>query len=273
MTFENSPAQNLLRSAVSETAFARAETSAAKTSLQDAKQRQKIAQEFSSFLYLEVLKAMRAASVQHDDADGEALPRDLYSSMMDAEVARLAAQRDASGFVKAVEKSLESVSVTAKPAVENKKTIAEPSATDGNLAPLPQAPVSGVISSPFGLRADPFTGTAKFHHGVDIAAPAGSPVKAAASGRVIFSGVAAGYGNLVEIDHGAGIVTRYGHNAANLVSVGDKIAAGQSVALVGQTGRATGDHLHFEVRHDGKAVSPELFLGAAMKGMRLRSRA
>jgi murein DD-endopeptidase MepM/ murein hydrolase activator NlpD len=90
---------------------------------------------------------------------------------------------------------------------------------------------------------------------------------------VVFSGFVAGYGNLVEVDHGGGWATRYGHNSANLVAVGDKIAGGQPIALVGQTGRATGDHLHFEVRRDGKAVSPELFLGAEMKGTRLRSRA
>jgi murein DD-endopeptidase MepM/ murein hydrolase activator NlpD len=273
MAIENSSVANLVRSSLAETAFKRAENAAAQASAGDAKQRQKIAQEFSSFLYLEVLKAMRAATAQDDASAGEPLSRDLYSSMMDAEVARLAAQRDRSGFAKAVERSLERASVTAKPVGEFKSSNPSLPGADNIFEPRSQAPVTGVISSPFGLRADPFTGAGKIHYGVDIAAPAGSPVKAAAPGRVVFSGFVAGYGNMVEIDHGSGWATRYGHNSANQVAAGDKVAAGQQIGLVGQTGRATGDHLHFEVRRDGKAVSPALFLGAQAKGSRLRSRA
>jgi murein DD-endopeptidase MepM/ murein hydrolase activator NlpD len=273
MAIENSSVENFVRSSLVETAFKRAENAAAQASAGDAKQRQKIAQEFSSFLYLEVLKAMRAATAQDDASAGEPLSRDLYSSMMDAEVARLAAQRDRSGFAKAVERSLERVSVTPRPAREFKDSNQSLPAANNTLEPRTQAPATGVISSPFGLRADPLTGISKFYHGVDIAAPAGSPVQAAAAGRVMFSGFVAGYGNIVEIDHGSGWATRYGHNSANLVAAGDKVAAGQQIGLVGQTGRATGDHLHFEVRRDGKAVSPALFLGAEVKGTRLRSRA
>ena len=273
MAIEYSPAQAFVRSSLAETAFKRAEHAAAQASAGDAKQRQKIAQEFSTFLYLDVLKAMRAACAQDDASAGDSLSRDLYSSMMDTEVARLAAQRDRSGFAKAVERSLERGSVTEKPAGEFKSSIPSPPAADKIFEPRSQAPVTGVISSAFGLRADPFTGEGKIHHGVDIAAPAGSPVKAAAPGRVIFSGFVAGYGNMVEIDHGGGWATRYGHNSANLVAAGDKVAVGQQIGLVGQTGRATGDHLHFEVQRDGKAVSPALFLGAEAKGSRLRSRA
>jgi murein DD-endopeptidase MepM/ murein hydrolase activator NlpD len=272
MAIENRPTEAFVRSSLAETAFKRAENAAAQASAGDAKQRRKIAQEFSSFLYLEVLKAMRAATAQDDASVGDPLSRDLYSSMMDAEVARLAAQRDASGFVQAVEKSLERASVTAKPVGEFKNTNPSPPPVDKIIEPRSQAPVTGVISSTFGLRADPFTGAGKIHYGVDIAAPAGSPVNAAAPGRVIFSGFVAGYGNMVEIDHGSGWATRYGHNSANLVAAGDKVGAGQPIGLVGQSGRATGDHLHFEVRRDGKAVNPALFLGAKAKGSRLSSR-
>jgi murein DD-endopeptidase MepM/ murein hydrolase activator NlpD len=123
------------------------------------------------------------------------------------------------------------------------------------------------------MRADPLTGGNKFHQGIDIAAPGGAPVAAAAPGRVVFSGWSAGYGNMVEVDHGRGWVTRYGHNAANFVAAGDTVAAGQQIASVGQTGRATGDHLHFEVRRDGKAVSPTIFLGGELKGSKLSSKA
>ncbi len=273
MEIDNRAVENLLKSSLSEAAFQKAATAATQGSADDAKQRQKIAREFSSFLYLEVLKAMRAASLNDDASEGEPLSRDLYTSMMDAEVARLAAQRDASGFAKAVERSLERGSVTAKPAPEVNAVPPTPP-TPNEVLPLSrQAPVSGVISSAFGWRADPLTGADKLHQGVDIAAPAGSPVQAAAAGRVVFSGLVDGYGNLVEIDHGGGWVTRYGHNSANLVAAGEQVAAGQKIALVGQTGRATGDHLHFEVRRDGKAVSPALFLGAEVKGSRLSSKA
>ena len=273
MEIDNRAVENLVKSSLSESAFKRAANAVTQGSASDAKQRQKIAQEFSSFLYLEVLKAMRAATQQDDPSGGEPLSRDLYTSMMDAEVARLAAQRDSSGFAKAVERALERGGVSAKPVPEINDAPPALPAPDKILPLSPQTPLSGVISSPFGWRADPFTGGGKIHHGVDIAAPAGSPVQAAAAGRVVFSGSVTGYGNMVEIDHGGGWVTRYGHNAANLVAAGDTVAAGQKIALVGQTGRATGDHLHFELRRDGKAVSPAPFLGAEVKGVRLSSRA
>lgn len=229
----------------------------------DALQRQKAAQEFASFLYLEVLKAMRAALPQDGLLEGESLSRDIYTSMMDAEIARLMARRDATGFTSKVIKSLDKIAPTG-PA-----NITSPEGTQDEI----HVPVHGVVSSPFGLRPDPFNGEARFHDGVDIAAPSGTSVKAAAAGKVIFSGQAGGYGNLVEVDHGNGLITRYGHNAANLVSLGDEIAAGQPIALVGSTGRSTGAHLHFEVRRAGKPVNPEALLGGVAKGSKLRSMA
>jgi murein DD-endopeptidase MepM/ murein hydrolase activator NlpD len=128
-----------------------------------------------------------------------------------------------------------------------------------------------VVSSNFGVRQHPISGGKHFHGGIDIAAPAGSEIKAAGSGKVIFSGMAQGYGNLVEIDHGDGRVSRYGHNAANLVAVGDAVEAGQAIALVGSTGRATGSHVHFEVRQGGKPVDPSMMIGATAKGTRISS--
>jgi murein DD-endopeptidase MepM/ murein hydrolase activator NlpD len=132
-------------------------------------------------------------------------------------------------------------------------------------------PNSGTVSSVFGFRKDPFSGHKRFHNGVDIAAPMGTPVKAAGPGTVIFSGRTAGYGNLVEVDHGDGLVTRYGHNAQNLVAVGDRIEPGQAIALVGSTGRTTGSHVHFEVRRAGKTINPETLLGELAKGSKIRS--
>jgi murein DD-endopeptidase MepM/ murein hydrolase activator NlpD len=270
---ETSSFENFAKSSLSESLFKRAENAAAQPSAGDANQRRKIAQEFTSFLYLEVLKAMRAATAQDGAAEGDSLSRDMYTAMMDAEVARLAAQRDSTGFSQAVEKSLERAIVSPNPAGGAKTSAALPSAESRHDPVSLQAPASGVISSGFGTRADPLTGSNMFHRGVDIAAPAGAPISAAANGRVVFSGWAAGYGNLVEIDHGDGWVTRYGHNSTNLVAAGDIVAAGQQIASVGQTGRATGDHLHFEVRHDGKPISPKVFLGADSKGAKLNAKA
>jgi murein DD-endopeptidase MepM/ murein hydrolase activator NlpD len=115
---------------------------------------------------------------------------------------------------------------------------------------------AGYISSHFGNRTDPFTGRAAFHKGVDFAGREGAEVVAVASGVVIWSGDRYGYGQMVEINHGNGYVTRYAHNAENLVAVGDTVKRGETVAVMGSTGRATGPNLHFEVLHNGRVVNP-----------------
>jgi len=119
---------------------------------------------------------------------------------------------------------------------------------------------SGYISSNFGSRTDPFTGRRAFHKGIDFAGRAGADVVAVASGVVIWSGPRYGYGQLVEINHGSGYVTRYAHNADNLVAVGDTVKRGQVIAQMGKTGRATGPNLHFEVLHNGQAVNPLTYI-------------
>jgi len=120
--------------------------------------------------------------------------------------------------------------------------------------------MAGYISSRFGNRNDPFTGRRAFHKGVDFAGRAGSDVVAVASGVVIWSGGRYGYGELVEVNHGNGYVTRYAHNADNLVIVGDTVKRGQVIARMGDTGRATGPNLHFEVLHNGSAVDPLTYI-------------
>lgn len=120
---------------------------------------------------------------------------------------------------------------------------------------------AGFISSHFGERQDPFTGHQAFHRGVDFAGSAGSEVVAVAAGVVTWAGERAGYGNMVEISHGDGYVTRYGHNLRNLVTVGQTVTRGQPVALMGSTGRSTGPHVHFEVLRNGKQVNPASFVG------------
>jgi murein DD-endopeptidase MepM/ murein hydrolase activator NlpD len=115
---------------------------------------------------------------------------------------------------------------------------------------------SGYLSSYFGHRTDPFTGKTANHRGVDFAGKTGSDVLAVAGGVVTYSGPRYGYGNMVEINHGNGYVTRYAHNDKNLVVPGDQIQPGQVIALMGATGRATGPNLHFEVWHRGRPVDP-----------------
>jgi len=121
-------------------------------------------------------------------------------------------------------------------------------------------PTRGWVTSSFGFRKSPFTGLREKHEGWDIAARSGAPVRATADGVVVVEGREYGYGNLVEIDHGYGIVTRYGHNSKHLVEVGDRVKRGQVVSLVGNTGRSTGPHLHYEILLNGVPVSPKNYI-------------
>ncbi len=120
-------------------------------------------------------------------------------------------------------------------------------------------PVNGIISSKYGIRFDPFTKKIKFHKGIDIAAPIGSPVKSVVDGKVIFSGWIKGYGKVVIIKHN-NIITKYAHNSELLVKKGDIVKKGQIIAKVGSSGRSTGPHLHFEVVIDNRHIDPLKFL-------------
>lgn len=124
-----------------------------------------------------------------------------------------------------------------------------------------QWPVQGDISSDFGWRKSPFGGRGStFHEGIDIANDSGTPVVAAADGTVTFAGWKGAYGRLLEIDHGYGYITKYGHNSALLVDVGDKVKKGEEIARMGNTGRSTGPHLHFTVVKNGEANDPLIYL-------------
>lgn len=118
----------------------------------------------------------------------------------------------------------------------------------------------GWISSYFGMRNDPFSGKRTMHKGMDFAGKEGSDVVAVAAGVVTWSGERYGYGEMVEINHGKGYVTRYGHNAKILVEIGDRIRPGQVIATMGSTGRSTGPHVHFEVVRNGKIVNPTKYI-------------
>lgn len=118
----------------------------------------------------------------------------------------------------------------------------------------------GWQSSPFGRRVDPFSGKLAWHEGLDFAGRKGDPVTAAAAGVVVFAGHRSGYGRLVEINHGNGYVTRYGHNHEIEVAVGDLVRRGDRIASMGSSGRSTGPHVHFEVLRDGRQVDPSTYI-------------
>ena len=118
----------------------------------------------------------------------------------------------------------------------------------------------GWLSSKYGKRNDPFTGKQDFHKGLDFAGKKGSEVITVGDGVVSWAGKRSGYGNLIEVNHGNGYSTRYGHNQKHLVKIGDKVKKGQQIALMGSTGRSTGPHVHFELLRNGKTVNPSKYI-------------
>lgn len=128
------------------------------------------------------------------------------------------------------------------------------------ISPAGKPSLGGYLSSLFGYRTDPMSGKKEFHEGIDFSGKVGSPVIAVAAGIVTWAGKHHGYGNLIEISHGNGYVTRYAHNSKNLVNVGEKVNKGEVIATMGSTGRSTGTHVHFEVIRNGKHVDPKKYL-------------
>jgi len=121
-------------------------------------------------------------------------------------------------------------------------------------------PTKGRLSSPFGYRISPFSRRREFHHGIDIANSTNTPIYAAGSGIVTFSGYQSSYGRVIIISHGFGYTSVYAHNRSNLVAVGDHVKKGDMIAKMGSTGRSTGPHLHFEIRINGDTVDPKTIL-------------
>lgn len=146
-------------------------------------------------------------------------------------------------------------------------------ADQGSMSVPSLKPVANLnFSSFYGVRSDPFRGTAAMHAGVDIPGAMGTPIYATADGVVGRAGWAGGYGNLVELEHGRGLETRYGHLSKILVSAGQHVKRGDQIALMGSTGRSTGSHLHYEVRMDGRAVNPIPYLDTAEQAVAMKQR-
>ncbi len=147
---------------------------------------------------------------------------------------------------------------------EHKLTVLESLLRDRNrrerVMPSGRPVETGWLSSKYGKRTDPFTGKQEHHKGVDFAGKEGSDVVAVGDGVVSWAGKRSGYGKMVEITHGDGYVTRYGHNKESVVEVGETVKKGQLIALMGSTGRSTGPHVHFEVLLNGKTVNPGKYI-------------
>jgi murein DD-endopeptidase MepM/ murein hydrolase activator NlpD len=139
--------------------------------------------------------------------------------------------------------------------------VAPPRTVASAAAPM-RWPVAGQITSPFGERKNPLGPGEDFHPGVDIAADAGTPIAAAAAGRVISAGPEGGYGNLIVVDNGNGVTTRYAHCSQIFARIGDAVSPGETIGAVGSTGNSTGPHLHFEVRVNDRPVDPAQLLNS-----------
>ncbi len=227
----------------------------------DADEARKAAQEFESFLLYYLIKTMRE-TVQESEFLGNRRSEQVYRSMLDEQVANRLAERGGLGMGDAIYRQIGTEDPSELPPLSSKvvplRTL--PPETFFNKV-LPEDPelslrLEGRVSSPFGFRRDPITGEKRMHKGIDLAVPAGTPVRAPADGAVVFSGEMRGYGKVVILRHEDGTETVYGHNRSNGCKEGETVQKGDVIAHVGMTGRATGPHLHFEVRKGGEAVDP-----------------
>jgi len=216
----------------------------------------KAGQEFESFLLAYMIKKMRD-TVMESDLLGNRKAEHVYRSMMDEQIAHELSQQGGLGLAEMICRQLE-------------RRTGEEAMPQETEAPLPSGDfsaqkafgltVAAQISSGYGWRHDPFTGERKWHDGIDIALPDGSPVRAAGDGQVVFSGKMRGYGNVVILRHADGVETVYAHNERNERREGDRVRKGEIIGRVGRTGRSTGPHLHFEVRKSGIAVDPSQYV-------------
>ncbi len=236
-----------------------------------------VAKEFEAILVAQMIGAMRRTVPESGTLEASASRR-MLDGAFDQEVARSLVAKGGLGIAEQIvgqierqqqarEKASGSTASAVASAAMARATggaalsagvtgLASPITTSGAIPP-----VAGEISSPFGVRHDPFTGEERFHAGVDVAAPRGSAIRAVADGEVVFSGWRrGGAGRVVEVRHADGLVTSYAHAERTLVRAGQHVVAGEVVATVGSSGRASGPHLHFAASRDGQAVDPSRFL-------------
>ncbi len=224
----------------------------------DPEQVREAAREFESLLVHQLLKSMRATIPQGGMMDG-GYGEQVFGDMLDMEYARLGQGQGGFGLADLVAEQLGASNEmpAARPAAARAAARSYQGQAPGGF----MMPVAGRVSSTFGPRQLEHEHATRNHPGMDIAAPEGTPIRAAAGGRVVFSGERGGYGNAVIVDHGNGVQTLYAHASELLVREGDAVTAGTPIARVGSTGYSTGPHLHFEVRRDGRPVDPAPALG------------
>jgi murein DD-endopeptidase MepM/ murein hydrolase activator NlpD len=219
-----------------------------------------IAREFESIIIHQLLQQMRDAGSWDDDEDGELFGTRLMETI-DVELARQLAMGGGMGLAEALLPSLGgSVSKGTTPGAGADPTLSMTSDSVVANAAVRDAAVA-TVTSDFGWRQDPLDGDGRFHAGVDLRAAYGHEVGAAQTGRVVQAGEQGGYGLTVVIEHRPGIQTRYAHLSSIQVQPGERVEARQTIGRAGQTGRATGTHVHFEVTQDGKPVDPATLRG------------
>jgi murein DD-endopeptidase MepM/ murein hydrolase activator NlpD len=245
----------------------------------DARNKEKASQSFESFFITYMLKVMRETVPKtglFDGGSGEG----IYTSLLDENISDAIAGSGGLGLGRLIEKNMSdnskidsidahgglsrlmgySHSLIQSPPIDHSSleaaTSNEETINGNKTLNHMELPVHGIISSVYGLRQHPITHDLKFHEGIDIAAPKKTMIYPAMAGEVIFSGWKEGYGNVVMLHHMGGLTTLYAHNDKNLVSVGDKVVKDQAIGMVGDSGRATGPHLHFEVQKDGRSIDP-----------------
>ncbi len=250
---------------------------------------EELAREFESMLLLQMLRQMRQ-SIRDGSEGEEGLSADTMLDTVDAELARQLSQAGGLGLAdmmaKAIRTQAEARNAAASgpvsaPASSSQMTV-EQAFSHGHTAvarttvPLAGQAETGVeatkVTSEFGWRNDPFTGALRYHRGIDFKAAYGEGVPAAGDGRVVEAADNGAYGLTVVVEHTNGMKTRYAHLSAMGVGVGDRVLQGQEIGRVGQSGRATGPHLHFEVIQDGRRVDPSMVValrGSGLGGLKL----
>ena len=219
---------------------------------QDERRLEEACAEFESLFIYQVMKQMRKTIMKSGLTSG-GKGEEIFTSMMDQELSKLMSSRQGLGLRDVLIEQLTGEEVLPRSIAT--QTYSK-NLTVGEHGQLFVLPVFGSISSPYGWRADPFTGERDFHHGIDVSSHTGSEVYAAGAGQVIFSGWKKGYGKVVEVEHQDGLSTLYAHNSKNLVKEGERVAKYQIIAMVGSSGKSTGPHLHYEVRRNGEPINP-----------------
>jgi murein DD-endopeptidase MepM/ murein hydrolase activator NlpD len=215
------------------------------TRLEQAKNSKEASEQFEAFMFTFLAKTLRSTVPNGPFSSG---PMQTFGELFDQEIGKRVGEGHALGLADSLENSLQMQGLTPHTASRPMRI----PQTDER----PELGVVGRLTGRFGARQDPINGKSGFHPGIDIAAPAGTPIHAVEAGRVVFAGKNGGYGNFIVIDHGNNTLTRYAHCQRIDVTVGQEISANEVIGAVGSTGHSTGPHLHLEVYQDGEAVDP-----------------